>query len=412
MASIAIVCQYCPPEVAPIGKLMSELSADLSRRGHRVTYVTGYPNHPAGAIFPGFTPRLVGERLRHDDGYTIRRVWIAAIPSHSLIARAINYLSFLATALVETLRHRHDVYLIVSPPLTNLVMAVALHAAGRRVVLNIQDIYPDAAISTGIVRNRVAIYLLRCLEIRGYQSAAAVSVISSGFAANLHAKGVPIHHIHVLPNWVDPQEITPWDGAPPLATAWNLDDHWIALYSGTVGMVSGAEVCIEAMRLIADNEPGMTLLFVGDGRKCTALKELANCLSPQTVCFHAFQPRDLLPQVLGLASVGIVTLAPTHGGNSVPSKTLGYMAAGRPIIAVVDPDCDTWRLIQEADCGICVPAGSAHGLANALRWMRANPDQARRMGQRGRSYLLDHHSRDSVTHRYTDLICQLCSNQP
>jgi colanic acid biosynthesis glycosyl transferase WcaI len=102
-----------------------------------------------------------------------------------------------------------------------------------------------------------------------------------------------------------------------------------------------------------------------------------------------FVPRARLGELQAIADVSIVTLRSGLGNISVPSKVLGYMAAGRPVIGLVDSSSDTASLLRNAKCGVVLEPGDIVGLARELRALAANPSLAREWGQRGRQHVLD-----------------------
>lgn len=402
--SIGLICQYSPPEVAPIGVMLSELAHDLAQAGHHVTIFTGFPNHPGGMLFPGYRCQLTGQEEQRLDGVVVRRNWLYISPSKSIASRVLNYGSFAISTLFSAIAKRHDVYLIVSPPLTNIVIGFMLRLAGRRYVLNVQDIYPDAAVATGLLQNRFVVRALHRLERLAYQLAYRVTVISNGFVRNLVAKGVRPEKITLIPNWIDPDEIQPQPQVNAFSRQYGLDNQFTILYSGTIGIVSGAEIVLDMASNVA-HDSGIVVMMVGEGVVKARIEEEARMRELTNMRFAPFQSRESLADVLSSASVGLVTLLPGHGGNSVPSKILGYLAAGRPVIASVDPDSDTWEFIQEARCGLCVPPGDAIALTLAVLQLRDDRQLADQLGANGRAYLVSHLQRSDITAKYEEALC-------
>lgn len=401
---IALICQYSPPEVAPIGFMISELGHDLVKAGHQVTIFTGYPNHPVGMVFPGYNCQFKGQNEIRSDGVLVRRNWLYISTSKSVFARVLNYVSFTCTTLFSAIFRRHDIYLIVSPPLTNIFIGFILRLAGRRYVLNVQDIYPDAAVATGVLRSRLVIDVLYLLERLAYRMADRVTVISNGFVRNLLAKGVSREKITLIPNWIDSDEISPQSQDNEFSRQHGLNNRFVVLYSGTIGLVSGAEVVLDMAGSLASDED-VLVMMVGEGVVKARIEDAAVMRGLKNMRFAPFQPRGILSSVLSSASVGLVTLLPGHGGNSVPSKILGYLAAGRPVIVSVDPGSDTWEFIQDAQCGLCVPPGDPVALAGAVRTLRDDPILADRLGANGRTYLVENLHRRVITAKYEDVLC-------
>jgi colanic acid biosynthesis glycosyl transferase WcaI len=399
---IAFVCQYFPPEPAPIGVMLGELAADLGAAGHRVTVVTGFPNHPGGAIYPGYRKRLFAREQR--GSADIVRCWLYTSPSKRFLPRLANYLSFALTSAIAASRLRdHDLLFIVSPPLSNGLLAVALRKLfGLRYVFNVQDIYPDAAIAAGMIRNTFLIAIARALERMTYRHAEGVAVISEGFRNALQARGVAAGKVAVIPNWLDLEEITPRPRDNQFATDNGLAGKFVVLYSGTIGIISGAEVMLDCAQRLA-GRPDILFLFVGEGVVKERLQREAAARGLGNMRFLPFQDRALLPQVQSAADLSVATLRPGQGRSSVPSKVLGYMAAARPVLAGVDGGSDTHRLIEQAGCGRWAAPGDAAALCEAILRIHGDRALGRRMGGNGRRYLETHCSRRTVTAQYARL---------
>lgn len=399
---LLFICQWFPPEHTPIGYMLKELAEDLTAHGHQVTIITGYPNHPSGVVYEGYVKRFRSIERQH--GLTIIRCYLYTSPKKSIARRLLNFLSFAGTSFLTALTlERQDLLFMVSPPLTNGLMAWLLYRLrGLRYIFNVQDIYPDAAIEHGILSNRLLIAVLQRLERLIYRNAAMNVVISEGFRSNLRAKKVSDKAIAVIGNWIDTNEIVPLQRDNPFAMRHGLTEKFVVLYAGTIGLISGAGIMLEVARKLR-HYPDILFLFVGEGVVAGELAATVAHEKLEQVKMLPFQPRALLPEVLSSADLTVVTLLKEKARTSVPSKVIGYMAAARPVVASVDRDSDTWRLVEEAGAGMCTEAEDADALATAILSFYNNRDMVYRCGANARHYLLQHHSRSSITARYEAL---------
>jgi colanic acid biosynthesis glycosyl transferase WcaI len=182
---------------------------------------------------------------------------------------------------------------------------------------------------------------------------------------------------------------------------------FVALYAGTIGLVSGADVVVRAAAQLAQRSD-ILLLVVGEGAAKRAAMREARERGLSNLKFIDFQPRSRLNEMQAAANVGLVTLAPGRARTSVPSKVLGYMAAGRPIVASVDLDSDTAREIADHDTGLVVPPGDATALAAALGALADDPKRTTRLGIAARQRFDDQFTArknlDQYTRLFTDLI--------
>jgi len=402
---IVIICQWFLPEFAPIGVILNELAQDLIARGHEVTIVTGFPNHPDGIVFNGYKKKLFSTEFI--DGVKVVRCYLYTSPKKTFLRRLLNYISFAVTSFLATLKLKNqDILFVVSPPLSNGLIALALNKLKTLpYIFNVQDIYPDAAISTGVITNKSAIRLLKKIEKFVYNNSNGISVISPNFKVNLCNKGVPQDKVSVIYNWIDTNEIVPLSKDNGFSFKHGLKDRFVVLYSGTIGLISGAEIILEcAKKLITHKD--IVFLFVGEGVVKDGLQKQVQKFKLPNVKFLSFQPRKTLSQVQSSSDVSIVSLARGTGVTSVPSKVLGYMAAARPVIASVDSDSDTHVLIENAQCGICVGPGDSDALVQSILSFYYDRNKAKSMGENGRKFLIDNFHRTRITSQYEKLFTE------
>jgi colanic acid biosynthesis glycosyl transferase WcaI len=186
-------------------------------------------------------------------------------------------------------------------------------------------------------------------------------------------------------------------------------DKFVVLYAGTIGLVSGAEVVLEAARLL-QGYPDILFLFVGEGQIKLRLEIQVREQGLPNVRFLPFQPRERLSELQATADVSLVTLAPGRGKTSVPSKVLGYMAAARPVVAAVDLDCDTAQTIRKTRCGFVVPPADHLTMAAAILHYRRQPEARQAAGQAGYRFFLDNFEKEVVLKQYVALINQVASS--
>jgi len=401
--NIVLICPHYPPEHASMGYMIKELAEDLALHGHIVTIVTGYPNHPGGIVFGGYKKQLFS--TERENGVKIIRCYLYTSPSKKFIARAWNYLSFTITAFLATLFIRNKDLVFVSNLFNTAIPLVLRLLGGPPYVYNVQDIYPDVAVSTGVLKNKLLIGVFTKMAFMAFNHASKIVVISEGFKKNLLGKNISADKIAVIPNWVDTDDIVKTSRDNPFAVANGLMDKFVVLYAGTIGIVSGAEILIETASVLTKHQD-ILILFVGEGIVKDQLMQQAEKLALPNMRFLPFQPREIVSQVQACADVSIVTLKPGKGGTSVPSKILGYLAAGKPIVASVDLDSDTATLIRDANCGACVAPADPQQLAEAILHYYRERDEARQAGENGYRYLQDNLDRKSVTNTYRQLFEQ------
>jgi len=212
MVRILIFTQYFTPEVGATQTRLHTIAAGLAARGHHVEVVSEVPNHPQGVVHPGYR-RRPGHR-RRTDGFTAWHVWVMTSPHKTARTRLAFYGSYTAMAIIMgSLRPRPDVIFASSPPLP-VAIAAASVAARHRVpwVLDVRDLWPEAAVALGELSSPRMLSLAERLETRLYRSAAAITATTEPFRRAVVAKTDQPGKVSVLPNgttrlWVEGAEL-------------------------------------------------------------------------------------------------------------------------------------------------------------------------------------------------------------
>jgi colanic acid biosynthesis glycosyl transferase WcaI len=402
--SIVITTQVYPPEVQATAVMVRELAGYLAASGWDVTVCAGLPHHPHGRLYDGWRWRLWQES--HENGFRVLRVGHLVHPSRSIPVRAAIYVSqALSTFLAALSSKKCDIVLAYGPPLAgpNLA-ALAARRHSAKLANVIYDIYPDIAIETGRVKNPLVIAAARVAEKVQYAASDLTIVLSEGFKKQLVAKGVPADKIAVIPVWLDPDEIKPMDRD----NAWRREqgiplDKFVVLYAGTIGIISGASMVADAAALLRHRKD-ILFLFVGEGEEKPKVMARARELGLKNMMFLPYQPRERLSEVQATADIGIVTLLPGRGRTSVPSKVLGYMAAGRPVVASVDIDSDTAEDIRRAGAGMIVEPANPTALVDAIVNAFDNYTWRNEAGKSARKYFVIAYGKNNVLERYMRIL--------
>lgn len=406
LGNIAILCQWFPPEVAPIGVMLDEIAVELSQSGYNVSIVTGFPNYPDGKLFPGYRRRL--QDVEETANYSIIRCYESLPNSRSVISKLFNFLTFQLSSLIALLRMRNlDLIYVVSPPLSNAGTALLRSWFGStKYLLNVQDIYPEAAIRSGVIRNKYLIRMLTWFERRVYEKASGIIAIGTRFADRVEKTGVQSKKLHIVRNWIDLGEVVPVPKRNEFSVEHKLHDRFVVLYSGTLGRVSGVEILIDcAVRL--GEYTDLIFLIIGEGAVKHDLVSRVARDGLDNVLFLPFQDRSRLSEVQATADVSIVTMKKDHGYTSIPSKVLGYMAAARPVIVSADDDTDIADLVIESRSGVVVQAEHVEELTAAILSARENRQMFLEYGKNGRRYLEENLQRD-VSVKNIRKVVELC----
>jgi colanic acid biosynthesis glycosyl transferase WcaI len=395
------------PEPIGIAPLMTELAEGLVARGHQVRVITAMPNYPERQIYEEYRGRLYKTEVRN--GVQIQRCFVMTPKKAGLMGRFALELSFITLSLTQALRGwRPDVILNTSPSLPACIPVALLKNWFRcPSVLSLQDILPEAAIQTGMIKNPLAIRVFEALESFSYRSATQISVIASGFRDNLLSKGVPNSKMVSISNWVDVDFIAP----QPRETSQfrqrhHLQDKFVVLYTGNIAETQGIDNAIQAAQTLAAY-PDIQLVIVGEGKKLARLDALRQQLGLTNVLLLPFVPREELPDMLAGADVTLIMQKRGVVGFNMPSKTQVLMASGRPIVASVPQNGTSAQAIRASGGGLVVAPEDPQALAQGILQLYHNPSQAQQLAKRGRRYALEHYAFNRALDRYESLFYSL-----
>lgn len=403
---LAVICPHFAPDVAPTGVVMTRLVEELAARGHELHVVTALPWYQHHRIEPGWGGRLT-RREATAWGSVTRVHPFPGADKRSIPRRALGFAAFSVLAGAAGLRGgRVDGVLAMSPPLTLGLTGWAMHLARRGpLVFNIQDVFPDAAVATGAITNPTIIRAARWLERISYARAGAVTVLSDDLRENVLAKVAPARadRVRVIPNFVDVDAIRPQDRLTPYRRELGIGDEPVVMYAGNVGFSQSLDLFVVA----AAELPHVTFLVNGNGSARAELIERAASLP--NLRFGEFQPAARLGEVLATGDVHVVPLKAGLAAVSVPSKTYSILAAGRPLVASIDPGTEVTRLLDRSGAGTAVAPDRPEAFVAAVRGMVEDLDGARAQGAAGRRWVEAWASPAAVAGMYEALFEELRS---
>jgi glycosyltransferase involved in cell wall biosynthesis len=400
---IAYLCQYFLPEIGAPSARVSELSSAWVELGHEVTVITGLPNHPTGLVPPKY--RRVIFRKERLDGIEVWRNWLYATPNEGFIKKTLSHVSFmLSSALLSTPRLQGFDVLIVSSPTFFCVLTAWFMSNMRRVpfVFEVRDLWPGIFVELGVLKNRLVIRLLECVEMFLYRSASRVVVVTESFANNLRNRGVPDAKIMTITNGVDANFFTPCASENSVRRDHGLNGKFIVLYIGAHGISHALGRILDAAELTADDSE-ICWVFVGEGAEKAHLIARAREKGLSNVRFIPGQPRILMPAWYAACDVALVPLRNIPLFEAfIPSKMFEIMACGRPIIGSVQGEAR--RILDASGGAVTVEPEDANGIAAAVRCLKSQESLRRKMGESGRNFVMAHFRRQDLARDYATLL--------
>jgi len=386
---ILIVHQAFASIHEPGGTRHYELARYLISRGHQVTVIASPVSYLTGnSLTPTPLPQGEGQGVR------VLRVSVYSAHHKSFIHRVLAFFSFMLSSFWIGLGVKNvDVVWGTSPPIFQGVTAwILARLKGAKFLFEVRDLWPQFAIAVGVLKNPILIRLSEGLERSLYAHADQVMVNSPGFLQPVTSRGAK--RVELIPNGADPSMFDPNDDGAEFRRVHHLENKFIVMYAGAHGMSNDLDVLLESASLLADNTE-IQIVLVGDGKEKAALQARAKKMDLKNVTFLPSVPKSDMAKTLAASDACIAILKPLEDyKRTYPNKVFDYMAAGRPVALAIDGVIR--EVVEAADCGLFAAPGNPSALAEAVRPLACDRARSRAMGLRGRKYLEEHFSRETM----------------
>jgi len=390
-----------PPEPTGIAPYTGALAAGLTDSGYQVRAYVAHPHYPEWEIRDGYGAWRSTEQR---DGVEVHRL-LHYVPGNPRgFRRLLSELSFGLRLAFCRIGHPRIV-IAVSPSLfSTALLLVRLRLTPRRprVAVWVQDIYTLGMAEIG-EGGGFARRVMQWLESRTLRAADLVVVIHDRFKQFVTQElGVPANRVGVVRNWTHLPEWTPVDRTAARKHLGWPQDMTLAVHTGNMGAKQGLATVIDAARLAQESDAPVQFVLVGDGGERQELERTARGLTHVTF----IDPLDADDYRLALAAADVLLVNEKPGVTSmaVPSKLTSYFAAGRPVVAAIDPTGTASSEITAAQAGVVVPAGDPESLLHAIIDLRRDEAAAARLGLNGRNYRESVLDQSAAIQRWANLI--------
>ena len=380
---------YHPDELAT-AQLLGDLAERLAAAGHDIQVVAGYP--------PG------AARQERRAGVLVQRVGPATRATPSLIVRSFDFLVFwtaCAWHLLRSTRPGDTLVPLTDPPLLGVIVAAVARIRGARLIHWVQDIYPEVAQQLA-PRAGVRHLLAAAIPPRNWawRQAAVCVTLGTDMARLVQQNGVAADRLRQIPNW-PPAGIEISDGRA-IRRERDLEGKFVVAYSGNLGRVHQLEAIAPVVAALREH-PEIVFTFTGTGARRPAL-EAALRAQQAPARFFPPEPRTRLSEGLAMGDLHWVTLRPGLESVVFPSKLVGVLAAGRPVIFLGNPDSGIARIVREAGVGHVFAPEATGEIVACIRRLALHPGEVREMGQRASAWASRHATLDEATRLWSDLL--------
>lgn len=392
---ILFLCQFFYPEYISSATLPYDTAVALKKAGYSVDALCGYPRE--------YAQRADVPLQEEVDGIHIHRLKYIQLDRKGFFSRLVNYFSFTFLVFLHLFKMAKYKAVVVysNPPILPWIASWAKVLFGTKLVFVAYDLYPEVATVTGTLREgnvicRLMDHINQCVFRRADAVVALSREMRQFIIENRPIEG---DKVHVIPNWYEDKGALPLDKEKN-RFAEKVNGRFVVSYFGNMGICQDMLTIRQAIEELK-NDPEVFFLFAGHGSKMETLKqELARQQVENAQIFDFLHGQDF-QDALRISDCALVSLEKGVTGLCVPSKTYSYMMQGIPLLAVMD-EGDIVRDIQ-AGAGCWVRNGQGQQLAEAIRTMKASPEQLRQMRKTCRELYLKNYTAPICTGKYVEL---------
>lgn len=303
---------------------------------------------------------------------------------------------------------RNDIVLVVTnPPSLPFVAFLACKLRGTKLVLRIEDVYPEAMIAAGILRKSSgAVRMIDRFHRYLYRKVDHILVLGRDMRRLVEGKlQARAEAISIITNWADTDHIMPLEKREnALLGRLGLMDKFVIQYSGNMGRTHDLEILVESARALQAN-PSIHFLVIGTGAKEPWLRREVREQGLKNVTILPPQPRASLAESLNACDVALVSFVEGMSGVSVPSRMYNILGAGKPIIAIADRDSELAQVVEEARVGWHVRPGDREKAVQVMQEAAAGGHAVlSAMGQRARTLVEREYTQPQVTGKIREVL--------
>jgi len=354
-----------------------EMGRRLACAGHNVEIVTSDTRMARNAGKRGWL-------ITEESGMRVHWLSIRYSNKMSIRDRLVAFGKFALGSSRYAASLKADVVFASSTPLTIALPALYCHWRQRvPMIFEVRDLWPEAPIQMGALRNRLLIYLARRLESTTYNAAAQVIGLSPGICNGIRAAGVPEQKISLIPNSCDLETFNPSVEGGDWRRRLRIDGrHTLFLYFGAMGAANGLQELIVAARSLHESgDRSCIFALIGDGRERHQLEAAAKGLA--NMRFLGPFPKREMPTLVAAADVCLTLFRDIPILHTCsPNKFFDAISAGKPVLT----NMRGWiaDLVIKHECGAVVNPGDSQALARAALQLAKSRHELIEMGRRAR----------------------------
>jgi len=364
MNRIWVVGEPYAPEQNTTAYYLTQTAEGLATRSN-VSVLCGQPSYLSRGV------RAPSRELLN--GVDVRRCRGTTLDKNVLPFRLLNMLTLGTSMFLNGLfrfKRGDKVLVVTAPPSLPYLMALACRLKSVPYYFLLHDKYPEILIAAG--NSKKADLLVRLIHRMNrwlYKGAERIITVGRDMEKSVSSMpGADPERTVTIQNWASLEEVEPTERTEnALLEELGLIDKFVVLYAGNMGPPQDVASIVEAAKMLKEEgRDRVHFLFIGAGGKRKWLESEKESAGLENITVLDPRPRSDQTLFLNACDVSIVTLVKGMKALAMPSRTYNFLAAAKPVIAIVEEGSEPAIVIEEELCGWVVPPHEPEALKNAV----------------------------------------------
>jgi glycosyltransferase involved in cell wall biosynthesis len=388
------------------GSRFNEMTKVWAEQGHEITILAGMVHYATGKKRKRYKKKLFVNDKQFYKNVDVMRCHVSESYNSSFIGRLWAYFSFVFSGIyagVFKVKGKYDIIIVTSPPLFVGITAYMLSLIKRTpFVFEIRDLWPESAIDTGVLKNKIIIRFAYWFENFLYKKARLINVLTPAFREKLiQNKNVPEEKIIMIPNAADftlAKHVSETLNTEKFRKDLQFDDKFVITYVGAHGIANHLIQLIDAAEQLTDTP--VVFQLIGDGMHKGKLKNEVKKRNLSNVIFRNSVSKKEIFKYIYASDMGVSVLKKVETFKTIYSnKTFDYMSCKRPILMLIDGVSK--QLVIDSKSGIFIEPENTKALVKGVRDLLAmKKETLEEMGLNGYNYAKKHFDRKKLAKIY------------
>ncbi|AXI10465.1 glycosyltransferase WbuB [Oceanobacillus zhaokaii] len=402
---ILVLHQYFLGRNDPGGSRYNQFVKYWEDAGHEITVVAGTVHYSTGKKEEQYKGKFIVKE-KYSENVTVYRTHVSEAYNKSFLGRLWGYFSFTYSSLIAILFKikKHDVIVVTSPPLfVGITGVLAKFLKSMPLIFEVRDLWPESAIDTGVLNNKVMIEAAYLVEKLSYKFANKINVLTPAFkTALIENKNVAEDKVTMIPNGADLDIFRPTEKQNWFREKYSLQDKFIITYMGAHGVANNLDSILNVAKKCSSLKD-IVFLLVGDGMEKDRLKKRAIKEKIENVIFIDSQPKSIIPDICNASDICTAVLQKNDTFKTVyPNKVFDYMSCAKPILLGIDGVAR--ELVEKSESGYYVDPNNSEEFKRLILKLYNDTEHLKELGKNGYKYVTQHFNRESLAKDYINEI--------